>query len=941
MATVQEQMVLQISADLTNVKRAIVGFGGVLKQMDSQVTTIFNHLGVEADNAANKMVSSAKRARTGMAREHRAAANEAIAEQQRVSAYAQANARNLTFQINDVLSALATGQGIRGVAQQFGQISQAFAGTPIRQTLLGLLSTGNLLTIALTAAGAAAAYFFTESSKGAAELDKGLNDIINKFGDLAPAAKNALQEFTYNRSLAQNIKDIETEIENLKKESLEAVSGAQIGGIDISSLELTSDEQYKVLGLWWDIRDAIEHNQPALKETAELLQFLGTVQSSNTDETKTFATEVAKLVPKFKLWWQMAQNLRVVQQQVADSNYKSVEAMKAFDKAMEELNNVGNPALTETDKIARSLADALANAAGNAGKLIDAFAAAADASQRVGTEGLRDMGSALVGNLDDYSRAVADFETGGRNIKNIAGISTAQGPWQLLNQAFVDAWRRIDPQLRSASDAFILKQRGNIEAEQRAFDEFTAENRRYLAAHGHTISEANLFLSHLFGAGGFEKIMRQPAGARAEDFLTPAELAGQPWARGKTAGEIQDWAGAEVRRRAAKTRGQDARDAVEADKEDLDIQGKITDAYDEQAAKEAERLKFAELRRDLEKRAAEEHRAVTEEELANARETAKLAGEAAGREAGAKKAETFEGRLKGLQDENELLRQQAEQLGYTSEALAALLSEQERKAALDEAENETLKIKQDLKRNDITLTDAQTEALRTQQQTIALSKAGLDKLKDSNKENAKSMEEFNKQIANIAKGAVSGFINDLRNGVSAGDAFRNMLDRVIDGLIDMTLNAIFAGDAVKGIGGAAGGGGGGLGGILGAIFGIGAEKGAIAGESGEPILIPAKRLKHARHFQSGGWAGGIPAVLHPGELVIPRAVMMAAGRGGGAMQDNSSVSMGDVNIDMSRSGYVAADNDSAKQFGIQVQKIVQVELVRESRPGGLLRKVPA
>lgn len=48
--------------------------------------------------------------------------------------------------------------------------------------------------------------------------------------------------------------------------------------------------------------------------------------------------------------------------------------------------------------------------------------------------------------------------------------------------------------------------------------------------------------------------------------------------------------------------------------------------------------------------------------------------------------------------------------------------------------------------------------------------------------------------------------------------------------------------------------------------------------------------------------------------------------------------MGDISIDMSGTGMVAANNEDAKRFGQEVQKAVQAILVQESRPGGLLRK---
>lgn len=48
--------------------------------------------------------------------------------------------------------------------------------------------------------------------------------------------------------------------------------------------------------------------------------------------------------------------------------------------------------------------------------------------------------------------------------------------------------------------------------------------------------------------------------------------------------------------------------------------------------------------------------------------------------------------------------------------------------------------------------------------------------------------------------------------------------------------------------------------------------------------------------------------------------------------------VGDINVDMSQTGKVTGSTEDAKKLGLQIQKAVQVVLVQESRPGGLLRQ---
>ena len=59
-------------------------------------------------------------------------------------------------------------------------------------------------------------------------------------------------------------------------------------------------------------------------------------------------------------------------------------------------------------------------------------------------------------------------------------------------------------------------------------------------------------------------------------------------------------------------------------------------------------------------------------------------------------------------------------------------------------------------------------------------------------EQRRAGELLGQQIAQMAQSAIGGLINDLRNGVEAGEAFNNMLNRIIDSLIQMALQSMFS-----------------------------------------------------------------------------------------------------------------------------------------------------
>lgn len=149
---------------------------------------------------------------------------------------------------------------------------------------------------------------------------------------------------------------------------------------------------------------------------------------------------------------------------------------------------------------------------------------------------------------------------------------------------------------------------------------------------------------------------------------------------------------------------------------------------------------------------------------------------------------------------------------------------------------------------------AATEMLQASQQRVA--------------ESSREFREFGKDIA-------SGFISDLRNGVSAADALSNALNKVLDKLIDIGLNSIF------GLGGGGLLGGAGAGGLLGGLIIPGIlHSGGVAGKDGygHGRSVSPSVFSGAKRYHAGGIAGlqpgEVPAILQRGEVVLPRGTKM-------------------------------------------------------------------
>lgn len=206
---------------------------------------------------------------------------------------------------------------------------------------------------------------------------------------------------------------------------------------------------------------------------------------------------------------------------------------------------------------------------------------------------------------------------------------------------------------------------------------------------------------------------------------------------------------------------------------------------------------------------------------------------------------------------------------------------------------------------------------------------------DQQKENAKAQADFAQQINQMAQSAIGGLINDLRNGVSAGEAFNNMLSRILDSLIQMSIQSLFSPA-----------GGGGIGGWLSTLLGGAAVKhaGGMAEAPGPVRMVRRNTFAGAKRYAGGGFVGvapgEIPIIAHRGELIIPKGMMGRVQGSAAGGQTNVNNQLGPVSIDMSGTGTVAAGTDQARQFGENVRRIIQVEMMRESRPGGLLRAQP-
>lgn len=154
---------------------------------------------------------------------------------------------------------------------------------------------------------------------------------------------------------------------------------------------------------------------------------------------------------------------------------------------------------------------------------------------------------------------------------------------------------------------------------------------------------------------------------------------------------------------------------------------------------------------------------------------------------------------------------------------------------------------------------AVTPELEAKIDTLATAYANASVASAQLAESQGRLQEAVREVNDMGRDALGGFITDLRNGVSAADALSNALDRVIDRLLDSALDSLFAPSS----------GGGLLGAIFGSLAGARARGGPmtpgrsyLVGEKGPEVVTPrfgadVVANRDISKMSRGGAGGGV------------------------------------------------------------------------------------
>jgi hypothetical protein len=736
------------------------------------------------------------------------------------------DARVLQFQLNDIFSGLASGQGIRAVQQQLGQIAQQMGGgglaagaRTLASAFVGMINPVNIAVVAFGVLATVAASYFSDTEKDAQkasdELDKqadAVQKLADKYGGLFPELERVATAARKQADAAGEAVAKQKALEGAYAETQKTIGGVSD---TVELLVAALSEIGAPTETIQAIRDAFDNLDQKAQDFKATGADLKPIIEGLNDIIKTQTGAVAELAK------QIRDTLVGAYNELERAAGSAAETMRAAGETGRTTPLVG------ADKILRTQSQTLDKALGKAADAIDGF-------------------------VERVIQAESRGRAGAKNPQ-----SSALGAGQFISSTWLSVFKQhFAKEAEGMSDAAILALRTDVETNRRMIRAYATDNAKLLIEAGQEVNEASLQLAHFLGAGGAIKVLQAPRGTPVSQILSPEAIAANKSILGGGATREDVLAYAERRTRAPsrqKEANQDLQDWLKLSKEDLDLKNKQLDIdarfWDSQARRQAQMEEQKLIQEGL-NAAIKEHGEVTDEDRAKIEAAAH------------------------------------------AQAFAGVASE---------------------------------EAAEKMKQAS-----------DRQKESAQQWQEFAQQVQGIAQSALGGLVNDLRNGVEAGQAFKNMLDRILDSLIQIGIQML-----TKNLfGGLFGGFSSGFPAAPGGLFHGGGTVGLSSHNDNR--RFPPSLWAGAPHFAGGGFVGlrpgEVPIIAHAGEFVVPNAQRLA-GSGGGRI-DQSVHQDNRINVNVAESGFVAANHDDAKAAGEEINKAVQLVLVRESRPGGLLRRMP-
>jgi 23S rRNA pseudoU1915 N3-methylase RlmH len=284
------------------------------------------------------------------------------------------------------------------------------------------------------------------------------------------------------------------------------------------------------------VRTAIDQNAALRPEIQSRIGKLGTVYDSMYNDIFRFRSGVAQTTEGLEAAKKEQKGAQTAQDQLTDQTVKAQKNLQNFAQQLDKLvvSKVLPNAATHVEKFTRALSGSIdyinnelgikTTGGGGAGGGGGGATGRSSSAPAFGTSG-RPFGQGSAGASGDYLSRIAQLESGGRNIGNIARAgqqaTSAHGLYQITKGTFESLVANAAPGSKLKGKTFE-DMKGDVELQTEAMKQLTSSNEQLLARRGLSTSDAAKYMAHMMGYGTAAKILEAP-GSTPLSRLVPTD----------------------------------------------------------------------------------------------------------------------------------------------------------------------------------------------------------------------------------------------------------------------------------------------------------------------------------------------------------------------------------------------------------------------------------
>jgi hypothetical protein len=630
------------------------------------------------------------------------------------------DARIMQFQLNDIFSGLASGQGIRALQMQLGQIAQILGGgglaagaRTLGTAMLGMINPINLAVVAFGLAAAAATDYFFGSEEGAKEAEKAQKKLNEELKRQQTLLKEVVTDWKEAPAALREIVAAQERLEQLRKSRQ---------GITIGRKELLAP-----------ITDALRNAEPQVRDFFELF------------ESPVIFPQFSKTVKE------AGQSIEFMISQLESGGGSVAEIRKFLDDMIGVLKQLPGPYAAQLAEQLEKIRTTLIGVTPQVNELDKAMNTLGQDSSRV-LQGMLQGFQNLLGPLGPLIGAVRELagalpgDLGGTFMQ---GVVQMPAQFRAAVTASGDAARAF-LQTKAATDAIgasMVNLTDEMAIATAKLFTMLPETARITSAVRSRQQQAEAYARYRAGTGG----VAAPPGRSRHEVGAAVDI-GQGVSMETLRAAVKMVPELEQLDRVSES-------LYQRDKVHVQLKGTAARINEEQA-------RTIEQQADATARAQEN----LQNYLTSLDEQASLATRI--NEINTTSTLNADQKRVAIEVETELQRalNQARQDGITLTD-ADIAKIREKAAANAQAGNEALAISERQKLAADAARNAQESAIKAVQKQ------------------AQVLQQLQQTLAGMATQAVVGFVQDLRNGVSAAEALYNVVSRIADQLLQMVVQA--------------------------------------------------------------------------------------------------------------------------------------------------------